>query len=145
MLLWTGSVLAPFPSGAALGDDHVSVEADRRALQASLRLSENAGYRVSELQTELGVTIRQYETLSGTVFAVTWRGPFKPDLRQLLGSHFDSYRSAPRTPAALRGRAARIVVPGGVVVQSEGHSRSFSGYAYLPALLPAGMSVDDLR
>lgn len=145
MLLWTGSVLVPFPSGAALGDDHGSVETDRRVLQASLRLSENASYRVSELQTELGVTIRQYETISGTVFAVTWHGPFKPDLRQLLGSHFESYSSAPRAPAALRGRAARIVVPGGAVVQSEGRSRSFSGYAYLPTLMPAGMSVDDLR
>jgi hypothetical protein len=94
------------------------------------------------MQTQNGSTIRQYVSPAGTVFAVTWQG-FAPDLRQLLGSHFDEYMTS-ASQAAHRGRGAHIET-GDLVFDSGGHMRYVVGRAFLRSKLPSGVSSDELR
>jgi hypothetical protein len=129
------------PALASLGDD-VSVQADQVHLKASTRVVARQLYSVHEMQTQNGSTIRQYVSPAGTVFAVTWQG-FAPDLRQLLGSHFDEYMTS-ASQAAHRGRGAHIET-GDLVFDSGGHMRYVVGRAFLRSKLPSGVSSDELR
>jgi len=130
------------PALASLGDDVSSVQADQVHLKASTRVVARQLYSVHEMQTQNGSTIRQYVSPAGTVFAVTWQG-FAPDLRQLLGSHFDEYMTS-ASQAAHRGRGAHIET-GDLVFDSGGHMRYVVGRAFLRSKLPSGVSSDELR
>jgi len=91
-----------------------------------------------------GTNVSEYLTAGGVVFAVTWDGPLLPDLKALLGKYFDTMvAESAKAPRAGRPRIA-VNLPE-VVINSGGHMRAFEGSAWLPAELPAGFSVDDLR
>jgi hypothetical protein len=88
--------------------------------------------------------VRQYLSANGIVFAVTWSGPFKPDLRQLLGPHFDTMIARQSgTPHA--GHPFTHLHENKLVIESRGHPRSFRGRAYLPDAIPAGVSPQDIQ
>ena len=135
----------PIPAAAALGDDQGALEAERVTLKASSRALPGTAYSVVEMRTELGVSIREFVSNAGAVFAVSWQGPFKPDLRQLLGPYFDAYQSAPRAEHDGRSRTHSHIATPAVVVQSGGRPRAFAGFAYVPKLLPAGIAPADLQ
>ena len=136
-------VAVPSVSRAGLGADVSSVEADRAQLKATVHVLAAPRYSVHELQVPGGTVVREFVGSSGSVFAVTWRGPFMPDLRQMLGAHFDSYQSAVRVNRT--GHARVSVLRPDLVVHSGGHQRAFFGQAYLPQALPAGVTNDELR
>lgn len=137
------AAIAPAVATAALGDDQNSVESDRVQLRAALRTAPSAAYTVQELQLASGTIVREYLSPAGRVFAVTWQGPAMPDLRQLLGSSFETWRAAPRAPGS--GRSHSTVESPQLVVHSAGHPRYYAGAAYLPQWLPSGVSAGDLR
>lgn len=82
---------------ASLGGDSASVEADRMHMNvkhaARLTPSSAGIYTVHETTLRTGTLVRQYVSKEGVVFAVSWSGPFVPDLRQLLGPHFETMTS----------------------------------------------------
>ena len=91
-----------------------------------------------------GTTVHEYTDASGTVFAVAWSGPFKPDLKDLLGRHFEPFRkdSAERKGGAhARGKVRN----GDLVVESGGHMGAFEGRAWLASKLPAGFDPLAMR
>lgn len=135
--------LVPAAASAALGDDAAATEAASRQLGAALRVTAGPAFTVHELQLPSGTLVKEYLTPAGRVFAVSWSGPALPDLRQLLGSAFESYRAAPRTPES--GRSHATVNSPALVVHSAGHPRSFAGLAYLPQWLPPGVTESDLH
>jgi hypothetical protein len=134
---------AVFPVHAALGGPEASVFADQSQINATLRTVPSAKYTMHELQVPAGTTVREYVAPTGIVFGVAWVGPSMPDLRQLLGTHFDDYVAALAARRTVRGPVL-IQLPG-LVVQSGGRMRAFSGKAYVPESLPPGMSADDVR
>jgi hypothetical protein len=128
---------------ASLGGDVASVESDRVQMKAAaVRTSQSALYTVHQIQTPSGTTVREFANAAGTVFAVTWKGPFMPDLRQTLGTYFQTYQTAPR--AKRYGHSRDILELPGLVVHSTGRMRAFRGNAYVPQLVPAGVSIDQL-
>ena len=133
----------PFSASATLGETATSTEIDRVAMNATLRMLPTALYTVHEIQTPSGTTLREYVSSDGTVFAVAWQGPVMPDLRQVLGSYFDRYTAGAAAKHA--GHRHVEVRESDLVVQSSGHMRSFSGKAYLPQLLPQGVTVGEIR
>jgi hypothetical protein len=133
----------PFCASATLGENSTSTEVDRVSMKATLRMLPAVKYTVHEIQTPSGTAVREYVSSAGTVFAVAWQGPVMPDLRQALGSYFDRYIEAARGKHADHRHLA-IREPG-LVVQSNGRMRSFSGRAYLPQLLPQGVTVEEIR
>lgn len=133
---------------ASLGGDSASIEADRVHMQvdhaARQTPSSNGNYTIHETTLPTGTIVRQYVSTAGVVFAVTWSGPFKPDLRQLMGPHFDTMiaRQAGQVNAGHRFVSQHEA---DLVVESGGHPRSFVGRAYLPSALPACIIVQDIQ
>lgn len=139
-------LILPLPLSASLGGDVSSVQADQVKMQGSLRTSSANLFTVHEIQTPTGVAVKEYVSPTGKVFAVTWQGPFHPDLRQLLGSYFDQYTQAVQAQQAQRrGRGPLLIEQPGLVVQVTGHLRAFRGRAYVPQMLPAGIHSEDLQ
>lgn len=134
--LWSGLALA------TLGEPESSVAAEPQLSRGSLKETDHGTYRVHEVELPSGTVVREYAGLDGKVFAVTWHGPFIPNLRQTLGSYFDEFAAAAKT---VHGTRKHLVVrQGDLVVESGGHMRAHSGRAYLPQALPGGVSVGDL-
>jgi hypothetical protein len=132
------------PALAALGGGAASVEADRASLSGTLRVSSAAGYAVHEIKAASGLTVHEYVSAEGKVFAVSWRGPRIPDLRQMLGSSYEAFEQArAATPTHYDHRHLSIETPQ-LVVQSSGYLRSFVGRAWVPALLPQNFSVTSI-
>jgi len=139
-------LILPFPVLASLGGDATSVQEDQAKMQASLRSSGGNSYTVHEMQTPAGVAVREYVSPAGKVFAVTWQGPFHPDLRQILGTYFDQYVQAVQAQQAQhRGHGPVLIQQAGFVVQITGHFRAVRGSAYVPQMMPAGVRAEELR
>jgi hypothetical protein len=136
----------PFTISASLGGDVTSVQADQAKMQGSLRTTSANSYNMHEIQASTGVIVREYVSPAGKVFAVTWKGPFHPDLRQVLGTYFDQYAQAAQAQrASRRGRGPLLIEQPGLVVQISGHMRAFAGKAYVPGMMPAAVHVEDIQ
>ncbi|OIR16256.1 hypothetical protein GALL_29760 [mine drainage metagenome] len=147
-LLMLAAICYAAPARAVLGGDAASVETDRlhmKVAQAASQLPSASGsYTVHETILPTGTRVRQYVSKAGTVFAVTWSGPFMPDLRQLMGTHFDTMiaRQAQNRHAGQRVYSQHDP---DLVIESGGRPRHFVGRAYLPGALPAGVTGQDIK
>jgi hypothetical protein len=138
------AAFGPRIASATLGEPEVTVQTDVARAHASIKsLQDRATYRVHEIQLPSGTLMREFVAPNGTVFAVTWQGPTRPDLRQALGQYFDTYASAPRPKLADRRHVQ--IQRGDLVVQAGGHMRALSGRAYLLSAIPSGVNVGDLH
>jgi hypothetical protein len=105
-----------------------------------------AGARYTDVRRTLPsqVVVHEFSDARGKVFAVSWSGPFKPDLKELLGVHFDKYRElGART--AMADRSRQQVDTGEAIVVSTGRMGAFEGRAWLPASLPAGFDPREMK
>jgi hypothetical protein len=146
VVLIVGAV--PFWAAAAkasLGGDAASVLSDSTALRGVLRTTGLTAYDIHDIDAGTDLRVREFVRRDGTVFALSWSGTVPPDLPRLLGASFEAYAAA---LAAINHpgvhRSVRVALPG-LVVESGGHLRAYSGRAYLPALIPAGIRAVDLR
>ena len=148
ILLWAGTTIlvTPRPAFAGLGEDVSSVQADQAHLQGALRTTQTQAYTVQEIQGATGTVVREYVSPAGKVFAVAWQGPFPPDMKQILASYFSQYQQAAQAQATARkGRRPLMVELPGLVFEAGGHLRSFGGRAYVPDMLPQGVSAEAIR
>lgn len=130
---------------ATLGEPAASVEVDREALSANpTGTASRNGYTVQEVESDSCI-IREYVSPSRVVFAIAWNGLIHPDLTQLLGSYAGEYEATllqtPREP----GRSRLRVKTNRVTVEKWGHMRNLQGRAYVPALIPRGVSIDEIK
>ena len=148
LVVTLATVCYVYAARASLGGDSASIEADRMHMKvdhaARLTPSSTGIYTVHETILPTGTIVRQYVSTAGVVFAVTWSGPFKPDLRQLMGPHFNTM-IVRQAGQVLAGHRFVSQHEADLVVESGGHPRSFVGRAYLPSALPAGIAVQDIQ
>jgi hypothetical protein len=137
------AALSPCIAAAALGEAEASVQSDAAQLRGSIKLTEHASYRLHEIQLPSGTLVREFVGSDGKVFAVAWNGPTVPNLRQTLGQYFDNYVAAAKAKHA--GHHHLQIQQSDLVVQASGHMRAFSGRAYLPQAVPAGVSIGDIH
>jgi len=143
LLLGMAALVTADRAHAELGGAFTSFAGGPQQAHAAVRATGQAGFSVSELRTSDGAILREYAAPGGQVFGVSWSGPNLPNLRQLLGVHFDTYTSSPNRQ---RGGLGHLVVhEGALVVESGGRMRSFHGRAYLSNALPAGVTTDDIQ
>ena len=128
---------------AALGEDVSSIAAVQARLKASIQVHRRSRYTVHELALPTGTRVRELVGDTGKVFSVSWSGGFRPNLRDLMGTHYDRFIAATRGRRARR-RIMRIELPGMVVVMG-GRLRNFFGQVTLTDLVPAGLTPEDLR
>ena len=137
-------LLACMPAFAGLGEDASSVEADQAHVQGRLQTRSSQAYTVHEIQDPTGTVVREYVSASGKVFAVAWQGPWPPDLRQVLSGYFAEFQQAAQA-SAQTGRKPIVIEHPGFVMHAGGHMRFFAGRAYVPSMLPQGVSAEELR
>jgi hypothetical protein len=138
------------PAKASLGGDVGSIQADQVKLQGTRQTTAKPAYTVHEIQAASGEVVREYLGADGKVFAVAFKGPYFPDMRQLLGDYFPQYAAARQAQAAQnpkmrRARRPVVVDDPGLNVQIVGHPRAFAGRAFVPGSVPAGMRVEDIQ
>jgi hypothetical protein len=134
-------------SAAAAAQGNASAVA-RQAVQSAVSSTSttSAAYTVQQTTLANGTVVREYLTPAGTVFGVAWSGPQPPDLATLLGSYFPQYVAGVKAShAAGRVRGPGVVEQSGLVVHAGGHMGAFSGQAWLPQALPAGVSAADIQ
>jgi len=128
---------------AALGGDTASITRLQGRLGARAQVHQRAQFAIHELDLPTGSKVREFVGKSGKVFAVSWSGGWRPNLRDLMGEHYDRFIAGTRGRRATRG-IVRIELPGMVVVMG-GRLRNFFGRVVLTDLMPAGLSQEDLR
>jgi hypothetical protein len=132
------------PALAALGGDAASVQADGLHMKGEVRISTAPdGYAIHAIQIPSGTLVREYVSADGKVFAVSWRGPSIPDLRQTLGTYFPQYVAASSLPHG--GHHHLDISQPDLVAHSSGNMRAYFGFAYVPGLLPPNFSVATIR
>jgi hypothetical protein len=133
------------PARPALGERADSIAADEAALAAARGQAEaRPAFRVERLDSPAR-TVREYVAPSGVVFAVTWEGLSPPDLSAVLGAYAGPIRRALEQGGGHSGRRARRIEAEGAVVETWGHMRAMRGRAYVPALVPTGVALDEIR
>lgn len=123
--------------GGAAAKDAVQIQAQSSVVVAEPTLN------VFQAKLPSGTQIKEYTNAEGVVVGVSWQGPTLPDLKQLLGAHFDAFANRTTTTAGNHRNAE--FHNDDVVVQSHGQLRAFSGRAYLPKLLPAGFNINQIQ
>jgi hypothetical protein len=92
------------------------------------------------------IRIRQYVAASGQIYAVSWDGPAMADVQALLGTWFNRYQqgaiAAQESASSLH---SSLVDSHGLVVESNARLRDFSGRAWLPSAMPAGVTSADIE
>lgn len=118
------------------------------AVPAARRLSAvpaSSLYTVHEGVLDNGTRVREFATPAGRVFAVSWRGPVLPDLQALLGSHFKTFQTeTDQTRHSGRRGAPVNLRRTDLVLKSSGRMGNFFGHAYVPALIPSNVDVQDV-
>jgi hypothetical protein len=144
--LLASCLLLGAPAQAALGGSVDSVAADTSALRGQLRTTGFIDYDMHQI-TSGSLVVTEYATRAGQVFAITWHGPLPPNLQQLLGSYFPRFQSAAAAAHQASPGIHRVfrLEQSDLVIRQAGRLRAFGGIAYLPALVPGDVSIDQLQ
>jgi hypothetical protein len=133
------------PVQAALGESVDSVASDQTVLAAKpVSKMVHNGYTIQELSSD-SVTLREYVAPTGVIFAIAWNGLIHPDLTSLLGSYVGEYRTALQQVPRQPGSRHRKVETDQIVVEKWGQMRNLQGRAYVPALIPSGVNIDEIK
>jgi hypothetical protein len=130
---------------ATLGERADSVAKDRKALSAVQRsTTTGANYTVQEVASDT-TTVREYLNADGVVFAVAWNGRAHPDLETLLGSYAGEFKKALNKHKRKHGERQLKLTSDQMVVETGGHMGNLRGRAYLPAMIPSGVSKYEIK
>jgi hypothetical protein len=128
---------------ATLGAQVETIEIDRQSVQGNRHLVYHTQFTTHEISYS-GQILREYVANSGVVFAVTWKGITHPDLSLLLGNYYDEISSALDAPVKHGGARTHRLQSTNVVIEKGGHMRAVQGRAYIPALIPEGVHLEDI-
>jgi hypothetical protein len=118
------------------------------AASSSSGASGAASYTVRSTTLATGTVVREYVDGNSQVFAACWKGPAYPNISDIFGAdYYQQYVDGARAARATRGaaRGPSTVEQGGLVVRAGGHMGSYIGCGYLPALMPPGVTANDIR
>ena len=130
---------------AGLGEPKSSVMNDRDRIDAKVIVSHQQydNYSIDEILIGKN-KIKEFISLSGTVFAIAWTGKAHPDLSKLLGSYWGEYSQSVKNQST-HHRTQGKTQTNNIVVEKSGHMRALTGRAYIPSLLPLGIAVDEIK
>jgi hypothetical protein len=140
------TVFAALGQGPSTSPTNSTIAAVPVVRKLSASSSANSGlYVLHQYVLESGTTVVEYASTGGVVFAINWRGPVLPDLSILLGRYFNAFKSETGLTRAVGKRGSPMSVGNDqLVIKSSGRMRGFSGYAYVPDLIPAGVNINDV-
>jgi len=130
---------------ATLGEPRSTIAADAKALSGTLSAPVMFPLFLVEEITSDGLSVKEFISQPGVVFAVAWSGSRRPDLNQLLGTHFDEVDHSLKKAKIKKGHGPIAMTGSKVHIEMGGHMRSLSGRAYVVSLLPAGIELDEIH
>jgi hypothetical protein len=133
--------LGAVPAWAVLGESEATVNTDGQILSGQVRDEVQPGYRLHLITDASGTVVREYVTPAGKVFAVSWQGPFVPNMQQLLGNYFPQLQQHVQVQTGRR-RGPLNLHNDDFIFSSSGHMRAYHGRAYVPSLLPTNVSPE---
>jgi hypothetical protein len=101
-----------------------------------MRTLPSGNYSVSTAVVN-GITVKQYVSANGVVFAVSWSGPSKPNLVELLGSYNKDFVTNDKV-----GTENAILSTDKVVFVSAKQNKLFVGRALVKSLAPKDFIFD---
>jgi len=129
----------------ALGEAENSVTSDKKTLSTNRETTTAYdGYRVKQIDSD-AVTVREYISPAGIVFAISWKGLIHPDLAPLLGAYAREYEATLHQSTHQPGLRHLNVQTNQIIVEKWGQMRNLQGRAYVPALIPPGVNVDEIQ
>jgi len=140
--LWAGALSAH----AELGGKAATIAQDRIVMRAKQATTTKTNYSVHTLTLENGTVTHEFTTSDGLVFAVSWDGPSRPDLRQLFGVYFPRFQEDNQRQKG-EGRSYEGPKSSHIdfMARSFGKNGTFWGYAYLPSELPKDFDLNLLN
>jgi uncharacterized protein DUF2844 len=133
------------PARAFLGGRADSAGTDQQSLKKVRRATTPLnGYTVEEVVYE-ATSVREFVSPAGIVFAIAWNGYVHPELMQLLGSYWNEYSTVRQKALRKSGSRRQQLATENIVVEKWGHMRNLHGRAYVPALVPEGVSIDEIK
>jgi hypothetical protein len=131
---------------ASLGKGEGTVAQDMGPLSATSHTTVNyQNFKIHEIGA-IGLRLREYVSKSGVVFGLAWNGISQPSLSLLLADYFDEYSKTIAHPAKRRLRGSSRATRGSsIIVEKSGHLRNFFGRAYVPGLIPTGVTVNEIK
>ncbi|MGV2290427.1 DUF2844 domain-containing protein [Trinickia sp. YCB016] len=130
---------------AALGGSPSTPANLHPTASASVATQAASGYTVDVTTFSDGLVVREY-VASGAVFAVSWSGPSMPNLTELFGSYYGPLQQGAADYRKANGGLSVVIVnQAGLVAQVGGRPGAFSGHAYLPNALPAGVAAGAIQ
>ncbi len=138
-------VLAQIPAWAVLGQTEASVTTDQQRMKTEDRVQTFASYKVHQLTTTNGPTVREYVSPQGVVFGVAWQGRFMPNVNQLLGTYVENLQTATADQTHIQRRRGITVKTGDFVYSNFCHLQNCTGRAYVPAFVPSSVSAEVVR
>ncbi len=145
LLISCGALFSAGAAWAGLGERRASIDLDRQQMAARLTSTDEGSYTVHDLALSNGTVAREYTRADGVVFAVSWQGPVRPDLKQLFGGYFPRFQADNVQSGRIRMRRALSSNHLDFVVQTGGHSGASWGYAVLPLMTPSGFTYEVLQ
>jgi hypothetical protein len=141
LMLMAGSL----PAWAALGQIEGSVSVDQQHLKSDDNVRSFQSYKIHELSTTNGSTVREFVSPKGLVFGVAWQTPFMPDMHQLLGDYVTTLQSASKAQIRIQHQRSLIVKTDDFVYFGAGRLRFYQGRAYVPSLIPGNVSAEVVK
>ena len=138
-------VLAQIPAWAVLGQTEASVTTDQQRMKTEDRVQTFASYRVHQLTTTNGPTVREYVSPQGVVFGVAWQGRFMPNVNQLLGTYVENLQTATADQTRIQRRRGITVKTSDFVYSNFCHLQNCTGRAYVPGFVPSNVSAEVVR
>jgi len=120
----------PIPALAALGGDVTSVQQDQAQMKGTLKTTEADTYTTHEITAPGKTIVKEYVSPEGKVFAISWSGPFIPNMQQLLGTYAGRFVQAAKVQRESQpGHRPVSIHQPDFVFQNGGHMRSYCGRA----------------
>jgi len=132
------------PAWAGLGESVAQIARDGTRLKAgAAQVTRGVAYDRHALRTGNGVQVLEFASRDGQVFAVSFNGPSMPDLKVLLGNRYSEYAAAvhpsPSTHKIYTHTSGTLELS---IVKLP---RGFTGSAYVPGAVPAGVNPHELQ
>jgi hypothetical protein len=140
-----GGAVTPVAASATTKTTPAAVQLRSAVAGAGSNANSSAPYSVHTTALDTGTTVQEYAAPGGVVFAVAWQGPVLPRLDTLLGSYFSAFTTGVNATRRQRSVGTPLVVESAqLVLRSSGRMGHFSGHAYAPSLVPAGVTIGDV-
>jgi hypothetical protein len=139
---------------AGLTQPESSVDSDRVKFKGKKhQIVDHGTYRVHSIDRENGGQVTEY-VANDKVFGVAWSGGNShPNMSTLLNSRYNSFMQqlsltsipTPGKATGVRSSPISVIKTDDLIVERWGHMGKVQGRAWVPSLLPNGVSSDEVH